>query len=127
MLIHLELLDYYFTRAEYATNCNQFCHYMAYERNHMYILFCRSGTVGTVGEISKETFLLRSELIDKLDELCKEKNGFYMEDMENSLFRSNCYFVHPPINYAHSMTKSECSKKYAWTLPMTPEAAVCDY
>lgn len=127
ILIHLELLDIYFTRADYATNCNQFYHYMAYERNRIYILFCRSGTVGTVGEISKETFLLKSELIDKLDGLCREKNYTYAEDMETSCYHSNCYFAHPLIDHAHAITKSECSKKYAWTLPMTPEAAVRGY
>lgn len=91
----------------------------------MYILFCRSGTVGTVGEISKEVFLLTSDLFDRLDALCKEKNDAYVQDMEKSQYRSNYFFVHPPICNAHAMTKSECSKKYAWTLPMTPEAGVC--
>ena len=83
--------------------------------------------MGTVGEISKEIFYLKSELIDKLDGLCKEKNYAYVEDMEQSCYRSDWYFAHPLIDNTHAMTKSECSKKYAWTLPMTPEAAVREY
>ena len=99
---------------------------MGYKRNDHYILFTRSGKVGTVGEISKYIFLLFAEMVDKLDELCKELNPLYVNDIEKGNYHSNYYFLHPSIKKAHALTKSECSKKFAWNLPMTPEAAVCE-